>query len=41
MDDVITPLPAYYNMIALPAEATEIINKLKTVTDEFLTQFLG
>ena len=28
-------------MIALPAEATEIINKLKTVTDEYLTQFLG
>ena len=24
VDDVITPLPAYYNMIALPAEATEI-----------------
>lgn len=41
VDDVITPLPAYYNMIALPAEATEIINKLKTVTDEYLTQFLG
>lgn len=41
VDKVITPLPAYYNMIALPAEATDIINKLKTVTDEYLTQFIG
>ena len=41
VDSVITPLPAYYNMIALPAEATEIISKLKSVTDEYLTQFIG
>lgn len=41
VDKVITPLPAYYNMIALPAEATDIINKLKTITDEYLTQFIG
>ena len=41
VDSVITPLPAYYNMIALPAEATDIISKLKTVTDEYLTQFIG
>lgn len=41
VDDVITPLPAYYNMIALPAEATDIINKLKSITDEYLTQFIG
>lgn len=41
VNEVVQPLPAYYNMIALPAEATDIINKLSTITNEYLTQFIG
>lgn len=41
VDQVIMDLPAYYNMIALSPEATDIISKLKTVTDQYLTQFIG
>lgn len=39
--DVVTPLPAYYNMVALPAEASDIIAKLKDVSNEYLAQFVG
>lgn len=41
VDDVIVDLPAYYNMITLPAEASEIISQLNSLTDEYLTQFIG
>ena len=41
VDDVIVDLPAYYNMITLPAEASEIIRQLNSLTDEYLTQFIG
>lgn len=41
VNEVVQALPAYYNMIALPAEATDIINKLATTTNEYLTQFIG
>lgn len=41
VDDVIVDLPAYYNMITLPAEASEIISQLNSLTDEHLTQFIG
>lgn len=41
VNEVVQPLPAYYNMVALPAEATDIINKLATITNEYLTQFIG
>ena len=34
VDDVIVDLPAYYNMITLPAEASEIISQLNSLTDE-------
>ena len=40
VDDVIVDLPAYYNMITLPAEASEIISQLNSLTDEYLTQFI-
>ena len=41
VNEVVQPLPAYYNMVALPAEATDIINQLTTITNEYLTQFIG
>src|SRR5699024_2717789 len=41
VDDVIVDLPAYYNMITLPAEASEIISQLHSLTDEYLPQFIG
>ncbi len=41
VDEVVQPLPAYYNMVALPAEASDIISKLSNVTNEYLTQFIG
>ena len=41
VDDLIVDLPAYYNMITLPAEASEIISQLNSLTDEYLTQFIG
>ena len=41
VNEVVQPLPAYYNMVALPAEATDIINQLATITNEYLTQFIG
>lgn len=41
VSDVVTPLPAYYNMIALPAEANDIISTLRNITNEYLTQFIG
>lgn len=41
VDDVIVDLPAYYNMITLPAEASEIISQHNSLTDEYLTQFIG
>ena len=41
VDDVIVDLPAYYNMITLPAEASEIISQLKSLNDECLPQFIG
>ena len=36
VNEVVQPLPAYYNMVALPAEATDIINQLTTITNEYL-----
>ena len=40
-DSCVTQLPAYYNMIALPTEASEIRTKLCDVTNEYLTQMIG
>lgn len=34
-------LPAYYNMVALPAEANDIVASLKSITNEYLAQFIG
>ena len=39
--EVNVALPAYYNMVKLPAEAGDIISKLREVTNEYLTQFIG
>lgn len=39
--DVIADLPAYYNMVTLPAEASDIISRLQSLTNEYLTQFIG
>ena len=40
-DSCVTQLPAYYNMIALPTEASEIRTKLCDITNEYLTQMIG
>ena len=41
VDKVHIVLPSYYNMIALPSEATDIISKLSDTTNEYLAQFIG
>lgn len=41
VDEVVYYLPAYYNMIALPAEAADIRTKLVDITNQYLTQMLG
>lgn len=34
-------LPAYYNMVSLPAEAADIRTKLGDITNQYLTQMVG
>ena len=41
VDEVVYYLPAYYNMITLPAEAADIRTKLADITNQYLTQMLG
>ena len=41
VDEVVYYLPAYYNMISLPAEAADIRTKLADITNQYLTQMLG
>ena len=41
VDEVVYYLPAYYNMITLPAEAADIRTKLNDITNQYLTQMLG
>lgn len=41
VDEVVYYLPAYYNMISLPAEAAEIRTKLADITNQYLAQMLG
>lgn len=41
VDDVVYYLPAYYNMITLPAEAADIRTKMSDITNQYLTQMLG
>ena len=41
MDEAVEYLPAYYNLISLPAEAADIRTKLADITNQYLTQMLG
>lgn len=41
VNSAVTYLPAYYNMISLPAEAADIRIKLADITNQYLTQMLG
>lgn len=41
VDDVVEYLPAYYNLISLPSEASDIRTKLSEITNQYLTQFMG
>lgn len=40
-DTAVTTLPAYYNLISLPAEAADIRTKLADITNSYLTQMIG
>ena len=40
-DKVVEYLPAYYNMISLPAEAADIRTKLQDISNQYLTQMIG
>jgi maltose-binding protein MalE len=41
VDTAVTTLPAYYNLISLPSEASDIRTKLSDITNSYLTQMLG
>ena len=41
VDEAVEYLPAYYNLISLPAEAADIRTKLADITNQYLTQMLG
>ena len=41
VDEVMDYLPAYYNMISLPAEAADIRTKLQDISNQYLTQMIG
>lgn len=41
VDSAVTKLPAYYNLISLPAEASDIRTKLVDITNSYLTQMIG
>ena len=41
VDEVVYYLPAYYNMISLPAEAADIRTKLQDISNQYLTQMIG
>lgn len=41
VDEAVVYLPAYYNMISLPAEAADIRTKLKDISNQYLTQMIG
>ena len=41
VDEVMEYLPAYYNMISLPAEAADIRTKLQDISNQYLTQMIG
>ncbi len=40
-DDCVVTLPAYYNLVSLPAEANDIRTRLVDTTNEYLSQMLG
>lgn len=41
VNEVVDYLPAYYNMVSLPAEAADIRTKLQDITNQYLTQMIG
>lgn len=41
VDKSVEFLPAYYNLISLPAEAADIRTKMQDITNQYLTQMLG
>jgi hypothetical protein len=41
VDTAVTALPAYYNLISLPSEASDIRAKLNDITNSYLTQMIG
>lgn len=41
VDTAVTSLPAYYNLISLPSEASDIRTKLSDITNSYLTQMIG
>lgn len=41
VDTAVIQLPAYYNLISLPSEASDIRTKLSDITNSYLTQMVG
>lgn len=41
VDEAVEFLPAYYNMISLPAEAADMRTKMNDISNQYLTQMIG